>query len=242
MKQIMSFLAVFALIVFVFFEPAHAQDPTQVGPEVYKTIFENDYVRIFEVHFKPGVKIGTHSHPDHLAYVLSDGKLKLIYPDTAVVIEAKAGATFWIPAESHAAENFGDTDLRVLVLDLKLPKSEQPMSAAFDSTLDPIKVSPKNYIVLLENDRVRLLKVHYEPGDKSSLHAHRAMVAYTLTNGTVQHTSKTGESSELKLTAGMAIWRDAEVHSSVNPDTTAFSVLLAELKEPLPMPQPARKH
>jgi len=241
-KQLTSVLAAAVLTMLLFSGQTQAQDPVQVGPDVYKAFLENDYVRAFEVHFKPGAKIGTHSHPDHFAHVLSDGKLKLIYPDTAVVIEAKAGATFWIPAESHAAENLGGTDLRILVVDLKLPKTEQPMSAAFDSTLDPIKVSPENYTVLLENDRVRLIKAHYEPGDKSGLHAHRAMVAYTLTNGTVQHTSKTGESSELKLTAGMAIWRDAEVHSSVNPDTTAFSVLLAELKEPLPMPQPEHKH
>lgn len=227
------------IILIALVTSALAQDPTQVGPEIYKTILENENVRLFEVHFKPGDKIGVHSHPDHLAYILSGGTLKLIYPDTAVVVEAENGACFWIPAESHAAENIGGTDVRVLVLDLKLPKSEQPARA--DSALDPVNVAPKNYSVLLENERVRLVKVHYEPGEQSPLHAHTANVVYALTSGTVRHFSKAGEASDLQFSAGMSVWRDGEVHASANPDTAAFTVLFAELKD-RPLSPPAQKH
>ncbi len=221
--------------------PVLAQDPAQVNPEIYKTLLENDHVRLFEVHFKPGANMAVHSHPDHLAYVLSSGTLKLIYPDTSVAIAAEAGASFWIPAESHAAENIGDTDLRVLVLDLKLPKSDHP-AARVDSTLDPVKVAPKNYSVLLENERVRLVKVHYEPGEKSPLHAHPANVVYTLTGGTVRHFSKDGQSSDLQFSAGTSVWREAETHASANPDTAAFTVLFAELKDLAPSPEPSPKN
>lgn len=241
MKKLNLFLAATAAVV-LFFGVVQAQDPTTVDAQIYKTILENEYVRVFEVHFKPGAKIGTHSHPDHAAYVLSGGKLKLIYPDTAVVVEAQAGATFWIPAESHAAENVGDTDLRVLVLDVKLPKSDPPATADYDSTLDPAKVAPEKYTVLLENERMRLLKTHYEAGAKSPLHAHRPNVVYTLTDGKVRHTFKDGKSAEIEFSAGQALWREAEVHAGENFNTAAFEVLLAELKEPLPAPQPVHKH
>jgi quercetin dioxygenase-like cupin family protein len=99
---------------------ALAQDPMQVGPNIYKLLFENERVRVFEVRFKPGERIALHSHPDHVVYVLDDGKLKLSYPDgKAVEVVLKAGQTLWIPAETHAAENVGSTDAHSLVVELK---------------------------------------------------------------------------------------------------------------------------
>jgi quercetin dioxygenase-like cupin family protein len=88
-----------------------AQDPAQVGPTIYKLLFENERVRVFEVRFKPGEKIALHAHPDHVVYVFGDGKLRLSYPDgKAVEVGLKAGQTLWIPAETHAAESVGSTD------------------------------------------------------------------------------------------------------------------------------------
>jgi hypothetical protein len=37
-----------------------------MGPNIYKRLFENDRVRLFEVRFKPGECIALHSHPDHV--------------------------------------------------------------------------------------------------------------------------------------------------------------------------------
>jgi beta-alanine degradation protein BauB len=99
---------------------ALAQDPMQVGPHIYKLLFENDRVRVFEVRFKPGEKIALHAHPDHVVYVLGDGKLQLSSPEGKVVeVVLKAGQTLWIPAETHAAENVGSTDAHSLVVELK---------------------------------------------------------------------------------------------------------------------------
>ena len=73
-----------------------------------------------EVTFAPGQKIAMHSHPDHLVYILSGGKLILSYPDgTTKDFEGKAGDAIWIPAETHAAENVGGTQVKGLVIELK---------------------------------------------------------------------------------------------------------------------------
>jgi quercetin dioxygenase-like cupin family protein len=105
---------------------AFAQDPAQVGPNIYKLLFENERVRVFEVRFKPGERIAMHSHPDHVVYVLDDGKLKLSYPDgKSVEVVLKAGQTLWIPAETHAAENVGSTDAHSLVVELKESSSKR---------------------------------------------------------------------------------------------------------------------
>lgn len=101
-----------------------AQDPLEVGPDVYKLKFENERVRVMEVTFAPGASIAMHSHPDHFAYVITGGKLILSYPDgTSKEAQANPGDVLWMGAESHAAQNPGATELKLLVVELKA-KSE----------------------------------------------------------------------------------------------------------------------
>jgi quercetin dioxygenase-like cupin family protein len=99
-----------------------AQDPLKVAPAMYKLVFENERVRVMEVTFAPGQKIEKHSHPDHYAYVLEGGKLR-INKDGAEPAEADltVGQTMWIPAEAHWAENVGKAKVRLLVTELKEP-------------------------------------------------------------------------------------------------------------------------
>lgn len=100
-----------------------AQDPLEVGPDIYKLVFENERVRVLDAQFKPGSKIAMHSHPDHFAYVLAAGNMRLSYPDgTTKDIEAKAGDVMWVKAETHAGENIGTTDVHLLVVELKEPQ------------------------------------------------------------------------------------------------------------------------
>jgi len=101
---------------------AMAQDPLEVGPDIYKLVFQNDRVRVMEITFKPGDKIALHSHPDHFVYVLSGGTLALSSPDgTKKEFVGKPGDVVWISAESHAAENIGTTEFKGVVVELKEP-------------------------------------------------------------------------------------------------------------------------
>ncbi len=122
-----------------------AMDPIKVGPNNYKSIFENDRVRALEVTFKPGEKIMMHSHPDHFAYALTDGMLKITSSEgKAVDVVAKQGQLFWMDAQSHAAENPGKTEFRLLVVELKEPKAMMKMEPAKAAPMktEPMKAEP----------------------------------------------------------------------------------------------------
>jgi quercetin dioxygenase-like cupin family protein len=98
-------------------------DPVLVAGDVYKLILENDRVRVFDIRFKPGQKAVMHGHPDHVVYVLADGKLKLTLPDgKSQEIPLKAGQAMWIDAGPHATENIGTTEAHNLAIELKEPK------------------------------------------------------------------------------------------------------------------------
>jgi beta-alanine degradation protein BauB len=95
-------------------------DALKVAPDVTKIIMENNRVRVFDALFKPGVKAAMHSHPDHVLYILNDGKMKITpsngKPQT---MDIKTGQVIWMDATTHEAENLGTTDVHMLVVELK---------------------------------------------------------------------------------------------------------------------------
>jgi len=94
-----------------------------------------------------------------------------------------------------------------------------------------VKVAPKNCKVLLDNDRVRVIRVVSKPGEKMEMHSHPAHIVYGLTSGKEKFTSADGKTEERELKAGRAVWSDAVTHSSENTGTTEDRALVIELKK-----------
>ena len=61
------------------------------------------------------------------------------------------------------------------------------------SAQDAVKVDPKHYTVVSENDQVRVLKIHYGPHEKSVMHSHPAAVAVFLTDANGQFSYPDGK-------------------------------------------------
>jgi beta-alanine degradation protein BauB len=95
-------------------------DPLKVAGNVYSLVMENDRVRVLHARFKPGAMAIMHSHPDHVIYVLADGKIKITTPDgKSMDADLKTGQAMWMPAGQHAAENVGKKEAHNLVIELK---------------------------------------------------------------------------------------------------------------------------
>jgi beta-alanine degradation protein BauB len=100
--------------------PITVQDSVTVAPHIYKVLFENERVRVLEVRMKPGESSAMHSHPAYAIYPLSDATATFTSPDgDRVEVEMKAGETLWHEAESHAVENRGTSEARVVLFELK---------------------------------------------------------------------------------------------------------------------------
>jgi quercetin dioxygenase-like cupin family protein len=95
---------------------------------------------------------------------------------------------------------------------------------------DAAKVAPHIYKVLFENERVRILEVSMQPGDRSELHSHPDYFVYFLSGGKGKFTTPSGETEELEVPAGASMWRDAEEHKAVNVGDTAIRALFFEPK------------
>ena len=98
------------------------------------------------------------------------------------------------------------------------------------SAQDAVKVDPKHYTVMSENDQVRILKVHYGPHEKSVMHSHPAGVMVALTDCKVQFTDADGKKTDMSCKAGDAQSTVAGTHLPENVTDKGMDLILVELK------------
>ena len=98
------------------------------------------------------------------------------------------------------------------------------------SAQDAVKVDPKHYTVISENDQVRILKVHYGPHEKSVMHSHPNSVAVFLTDSKVQFTDADGKKTDSAFKAGDAQSTPGGTHLPENVTDARMDLILVELK------------
>ncbi len=95
---------------------------------------------------------------------------------------------------------------------------------------DPVKISPQYYTVRFENDQVRVLEYHLQPGGKEAMHSHPAGVVHYLSDATFRTTLPDGTVSEGSVKKGDVQWRDFTRHAAENIGTTEAHAFAIELK------------
>lgn len=114
-------------------------------------------------------------------------------------------------------------------------------AATIVSAQDAVKVDPKHYQLVSENDQVRILKAHYGPHEKSVMHSHPAGVAVFVSDAKGQFTYPDGKKEDLAGKAGDARYTPAVTHLPENTGDKAFEVIVVELKGKAAAAKPAAK-
>ena len=103
-------------------------DALVAAPQHHRKIFENDRVRVMEVCIPRGERVPVHTHrwpailylqswSDH---VRRDEKGNLIFDSRREVTPPAVPSDVWCePLAPHSVENVGETELRVLSIELK---------------------------------------------------------------------------------------------------------------------------
>jgi len=99
---------------------ASAQDPVKVAAAMNKVLLENDRVRVLDSVLKANDQMPMHQHPDNILYVVKGGKTRFVdLSGTPTDRELKDNQCAMRPAETHAVQNTGTTDIHVLTIELK---------------------------------------------------------------------------------------------------------------------------
>ena len=146
-----------------------AQNPP--APAAIERRLDTPQVRVIVATLQPRTpSISRSGHATHRVLIyLDDGVMTRKEGDQTTRIEFKRGDVRWRPAGGpYTSENISDRPIRILEVDLKGP----PAGPLPVTKLDPPIVDPTHYKVDLENEHVRVLRVHFGPQEKGQTHEH----------------------------------------------------------------------
>ena len=205
---------------------AVAQDPVKVSPQAYKVEIENAWVRVIRARVGPHEQIPMHQHPASVIVYLTDSRRKVTDASgKSQEVIRKAGDVSYTDPVTHAEENLADRPLEAVIIELKsgAPKSP-PVS------LDPVKLDPDHHLVILENDRVRVLRTILEPHVKSPMHEHPHYVVVYLTELHTTMKLADGRIVDNPRKPGEIAWRDAMKHETEQMGDQTAAEIQVEIK------------
>lgn len=196
-----------------------------VAPLAAQVEIDNGWVRVTRVNRDGGREAFAAHGPSVLVY-LTDVHLRMTdMLGVSDEIQRKAGDASYLNAGSQQVENLANQPLEVVYIELK-----QGPSKAASIALDPAKLDPQHHIVLLENDRVRVIKTILEPQLKAPMHEHPHYVVVYLTELHTTMAMADGRNIDNVRRPGEIAWRDALKHATENVgDHTAMEIQV-ELK------------
>jgi len=174
---------------------------------------ENDYVRIVRVSLAEGQAAPSYT-PAANALVrinLRSG------PQLGEVRYGEAGPPE--VAGMPVAENIDE--MRV---ELKTPTRSLSMPR------DAVRIDPKRYKIVLENDRVRVVRLRFEGHQAGLMVTHPPRVLTTLTEVQVKLLFADGRREERGAPAGVAAWLEEETLQTENARDEPLEVILVEPK------------
>jgi quercetin dioxygenase-like cupin family protein len=97
-----------------------AQDPMTLPKNAPGLVLENGRVRVLHALYRAGEKTTMHSHPDHVLHIVKGGTIRLVYPSgKEETMDLESGKTIFMDAQSHEVTNLSDSDIDLIVIELK---------------------------------------------------------------------------------------------------------------------------
>lgn len=164
--KIVSAVFSIALLAPVMMQAQNAPAPATITQKL-----STPQVRVYMATLQPHTpSISTRGHATHRVIIYMDaGVMTRKEGADTTTINFKRGDVRWVPISGgYTAENTSDHPVRLMEIDLiGAPPSPAPVTK-----LDPVAVDPTHYKVEFENEFVRVLRVHFGPGEKGATHEH----------------------------------------------------------------------
>jgi quercetin dioxygenase-like cupin family protein len=95
-------------------------DPVRVAPDSHRIAFENQFIRVLEVHIPAGKTEPRHRHPHGLSVYFTNWDARVTVDGGKPDVRRRAAGSFaWSDAVVHTVENVGKTEGRILRIELK---------------------------------------------------------------------------------------------------------------------------
>ena len=198
-----------------------ATTPTSVPGHIeshHHLIFQNGYVRVMETRLEPGEETLPHSHPIDAAVIfLTDSKVRVRNDDGSgdETTLQRGTVAFGASGKVHRTSNLSEETARVIVVEIF---SQPPALSASTAMQTPGEL-------LLENDQVRMFRMHLLPGATVRLPDRTPSVVVATTPGQLAT-----RRSVTTLKSGGAIWCAEKINELRNAGHAAFELIVVALK------------
>lgn len=196
-----------------------------------RAAIDNDQVRVLRVTQPPHQKTRLHDHKvNRVMIYLQPGRQTFAWQDGKTTeLTWKAGEAKWSPAAGmHVAEIVSEQPVTIVEVELKKPADPSKHAGG---PLDPVKLDPKQYRVLFENEQARVLHVRIGAKQSTPMHEHglNRVVAY-LSDQKLRVRTPDGKSEVVEHKAGEVSWGGPGRHKEENLNAAPFEVVVVELK------------
>ncbi|HLW97659.1 MAG TPA: hypothetical protein VKR82_03360 [Candidatus Acidoferrales bacterium] len=205
---------------------AGTQSPRKISPS--NIIVENDFVRVSQLDVPPGIKSSFKVDPGRAAVVM---RLILQEPSSDTGSQRAVAALrldrvlFLGGGEIYNhAESAGGYTLREIRVELKAIPPATPF------VNDAVALDSAHNMVLLENDRVRIVHLQFPLGEKGPIVDKRPRVIILLTDMHAQVVKPGGQPEPRDGTAGTIYWSLGGSQATMNRNETRLDNIVVELK------------
>jgi quercetin dioxygenase-like cupin family protein len=95
-------------------------DPVRVAGDTHRLAFENQFLRVLDVHLPPGKVEPRHRHPHGMSVYFTDWEAKVTPEGKPTEVHPRKAGTFaWNEAVIHTVQNAGKTEGHILRIELK---------------------------------------------------------------------------------------------------------------------------
>lgn len=208
-------------------DSATGGDPVVLDPDHYTTEFENDAVRVVRIKYGAGEESVMHYHPDSVAVFVTDIEGEMTLPDgTNQPFASSAGTAVFNAAGDHLPRNTSGAYWEVVEIELK----DRDSAGGEPAGPDPTVVDPDHYTTEFENEKVRIVRIKYSPGEESVMHYHPDSIAVFMTDNRGQMTMPDGSTTDTEARAGDVVFNQAGQHLPKNMSESGTELVLVELK------------
>jgi quercetin dioxygenase-like cupin family protein len=209
---------------FLLFSASLAQT---TSPRQEKLVFENQFVKAYEVTIKPGESLPPHESGNRIIYSLTQYTLRYKWDGRTSEEKRKAGDVHFHPAGRHNEENGGSNTVKFILLE----RLEAPLPPAEGTGIDMAKANPHNTKVLFDRDMAKVFEVTLYPKDAISMHFGLDRLIYSINAGTLTVTGADGKTTDVSFKAGGYRWEPAGLHAAANGGKSAVKLVVFSFKK-----------
>jgi quercetin dioxygenase-like cupin family protein len=195
--------------------------------------FDNKIARVQLSSAAPKEVTPPHVHLTNRVMIYFDaGTNKITYQNGVVKPEVfRAGDVQWNNAMgTHTAEIIAPGPVNIAHVELKSPPN-MVLTVQY-SAMDPLKVAPGQYRKEIDNNQVRVLRLHLDRGEKAPMHEERfEQLLVPLTAASLKVTDAQGKAKNVVYKQAELQWLPPGTEADENIGDAPYEALIVEFKK-----------